>query len=56
MNFKLFVLVGVLVVLCELLTSCYAVMRADRFVYSGSIAKRSIVVDVDSTSVSTRTN
>lgn len=31
------------------LTSCYAFMRADKFVYTGTMAKRPVVMSVDST-------
>lgn len=39
-------------VICPLLTSCYAFLQADRLVYAGTIAKKTVsAIQVDTLSV-----
>lgn len=33
---------------CSMLSSCYAILKAERFVYQGTIAKKPVDVQLDS--------
>lgn len=37
-----------LLVICACLSSCYAFFKADKLIYAGSVAKKPVVINVDS--------